>query len=267
MSRITGAIREMQTIEESASRDQWVNRIHPLVKFCVTMFYLICVISCGRYDLPRVLGLALYPFLMFALSELPFGEALYRLRIVLPLVCIVGIFNPLLDRRPGAEIFGFTLTMGLLSMLTLMIKGILTVLSSYLLVASTPVDDLCAAMRMIHIPRMIVVEFLLIWRYISLFMSEAEKTGEAYLLRAPGQKGIAMKYWGPLLGSMLLRSMDRASEVYEAMCLRGFSGDFPAGRIRKAAGRDFVYFVSFAGGILFLRIFPVLVLVGSLFAG
>jgi len=163
MSRITGAIREMQTIEESASRDQWVNRIHPLVKFCLTILYLICVISCGRYDLSRVLGLALYPFLMFELSGLPFGEALYRLRIVLPLVCIVGIFNPLLDRRPGAEIFGFTLTMGLLSMLTLMIKGILTVLSSYLLVASTPVDDLCAAMRMIHAAWQDQV--LALWKY------------------------------------------------------------------------------------------------------
>lgn len=267
MSRITGAIREIQTIEETSSRDQWVNRIHPLVKFCVTILYLVCVISCGRYDLSRVLGLAVYPFVMFELSELPFGEALYKLRIVLPLVCIVGIFNPLLDRRPGAEIFGFTLTMGLLSMLTLMVKGILTVLSSYLLAATTPVDGLCAAMRMVRIPRMIVVEFLLIWRYISLFMSEAEKTGEAYGLRAPGQKGIAMKYWGPLLGSMLLRSMDRAEEIYEAMCLRGFTGDFPSGRIRRAGKRDFVYFVCFAGGVFLLRSFPVLVLVGSLFSG
>ena len=267
MSRITGALHEMQTIEESSSRDQWVNHIHPLVKFCVTIFYLVCVISCGRYDLPRVLGLALYPFLLFELSELPFGEALYKLRIVLPLVCIAGIFNPLLDRRPAAEVFGFTLTMGLLSMLTLMIKGILTVLSSYLLAASTPAEGLCAAMRMLRIPRMIVVEFLLIWRYISLFMGEAEKTAQAYSLRAPGQKGIAMKYWGPLLGSMMLRSIDRAQEVYEAMCLRGFNGDFPPGRIRKAGRRDLLYLAGFGAGILFLRMVPVLVLVGSIFAG
>ena len=267
MSRITGAIREIRTIEESSSRDQWVNHLHPLVKFCVTILYLVCVVSCGRYDLSRVLGLALYPFLMFELADLPLGEALYKLRIVLPLVCIVGIFNPLLDRRPGAEILGFSLTMGLLSMLTLMIKGILTVLSSYLLVAVTPVESLCAAMRMIRIPRMIVVEFLLIWRYISLFMDEAEKTGEAYLLRAPGRKGIGIKHWGSLAGSMLLRSMDRAEEVYEAMCLRGFTGDFPSGRIRKAGRKDLVFFACFAGGILLLRIFPVLVLVGSLFAG
>ena len=145
MSRISGAIHEMQTIEESASRDQWVNRLHPLVKFLVTLFYLVCVVSCGRYDLPRVLGLALYPFVLFELTDLPLGQALCRLRLVLPLVCIVGIFNPLLDRRPGAELLGFTLTLGLLSMLTLMAKGILTVLASYLLVAPTPGEGLCAA--------------------------------------------------------------------------------------------------------------------------
>ncbi len=266
MSRISGAIHEMQTIEESASRDQWVNRLHPLVKFLVTLFYLVCVVSCGRYDLPRVLGLALYPFVLFELTDLPLGQALCRLRLVLPLVCIVGIFNPLLDRRPGAELLGFTLTLGLLSMLTLMAKGILTVLASYLLVATTPVEGLCAAMRMVHIPRMIVVEFLLIWRYLSLFMNEVQKTTEAYRLRAPGQKGIAMKYWGSLMGSMLLRSIDRAGEVYEAMCLRGFTGDFPSGRFPGAGRRDLVYLAGFGAGILFLRLFPVLVLIGSIVA-
>lgn len=267
MSRITGAIREIQTIEETSSRDQWVNHIHPLVKFCVTILYLVCVISCGRYDLPRVLGLALYPFLLFELAELPFGEALYKLRIVLPLVCIVGIFNPILDRQPAAEIMGFTISTGLLSMMTLMAKGILTVLSSYLLASTTPVNGICIAMRMLHIPRMIVTEFMLIWRYLSLFLGEAEKTSQAYSLRAPGQKGIAAASWGSLLGSMLLRSMDRAEEIYEAMCLRGFTGDFPPGRVRKAGKKDIVFFVCFSAGILFLRMIPILVLVGSIFAG
>jgi cobalt/nickel transport system permease protein len=254
-------------MDELSSQHSRIHSLHPAAKLIAVILYILFTVSFQKYDLAGLFPMLLWPVLLYQISGISMITCFYRLRIVLPLVCIVGIFNPLLDRRPGAEILGFTLTMGLLSMLTLMIKGILTVLSSYLLVASTPVDDLCAAMRMIHIPRMIVVEFLLIWRYISLFMSEAEKTEEAYLLRAPGQKGIAMKNWGPLLGSMLLRSMDRASEVYEAMCLRGFTGDFPAGRIRKAGRRDLVFFVSFAAGILLLRIFPVLVLVGSLFAG
>lgn len=263
MSRITGTLREMQTIEEASSRDQWVNKIHPLVKFCVTVFYLVSVISCGRYDLTRVLGLALYPFLLFEMAELSFRDALIRLRIVLPLVCIVGIFNPVLDRNPAAEILGFTLTTGLLSMLTLMAKGVLTVLSSYLLAATTPVNGICTAMRMLHIPRMIVTEFMLIWRYLSLFLGEAEKTSQAYSLRAPGQKGIAASSWGSLLGSMLLRSMDRAAEVYEAMCLRGFTGDFPSERTKKIRRKDLLYLLAAGAGILFLRIFPVLSLIGG----
>lgn len=265
MSRITGVIHEMQTIEETSARGQWVNRIHPLVKFCVTILYLVCVISCGRYDLPRVLGLAIYPFLMFEMSELPFGEALYKLRIVLPLVCIVGIFNPLMDRRPAAELLGFTLTTGLLSMLTLMAKGILTVLSSYLLAALTPVSGICTAMRMLHIPRMIVTEFMLIWRYLSLFLGEAEKTSQAYSLRAPGQKGVAISSWGSLLGSMLLRSMDRAEEVYEAMCLRGFTGDFPSESAKKPGRKDLIFLLAMGAGILFLRLCPVLSLIGGIF--
>jgi cobalt/nickel transport system permease protein len=50
---------------------------------------------------------------------------------------------------------------------------------------------------------------------------------EAYHLRAPGQKGIQVSAWGSFLGQLLLRSMDRAQELYAAMLLRGYDGEFP----------------------------------------
>lgn len=48
----------------------------------------------------------------------------------------------------------------------------------------------------------------------------------AYKLRAPGQKGIHVSAWGSFLGQLLLRSMDRAEDLYTAMKIRGFNGEF-----------------------------------------
>ena len=58
----------------------------------------------------------------------------------------------------------------------------------------------------------------------------------AYQLRAPGQKGIHVSAWGSFLGQLLLRSMDRASTLYDSMCLRGFYGEFYYANEKSAAG-------------------------------
>jgi cobalt/nickel transport system permease protein len=67
---------------------------------------------------------------------------------------------------------------------------------------------------------------LLTYRYVAVMMEEVSVMTEAYHLRAPGQKGIHISAWGSFLGQLLLRSMDRAEDLYESMQLRGFRGEF-----------------------------------------
>ena len=59
-----------------------------------------------------------------------------------------------------------------------------------------------------------------------MLLDEVSAMTQAYSLRAPGQKGIHISAWGTFLGQLLLRTMDRADDLYEAMMLRGFSGEF-----------------------------------------
>ena len=59
-----------------------------------------------------------------------------------------------------------------------------------------------------------------------VLLDEVSAMTQAYSLRAPGQKGIHISAWGTFLGQLLLRTMDRADDLYEAMMLRGFSGEF-----------------------------------------
>ncbi len=57
-------------------------------------------------------------------------------------------------------------------------------------------------------------------------MEEVSVMTLAYKLRAPDQKGIHISAWGSFIGQLLLRSMDRAEELYIAMKMRGFNGEF-----------------------------------------
>lgn len=261
---IGSALYEIRTIEETAERDRWVNRLHPLVKLFVTLFYIVTVVSCSRYDADRLFGMILYPAILFNLSDLSFREAVKRLRIVLPLVMVVGIFNPFFDRQTAAQIAGIPVSGGVITMCTLMLKGILTVLASYILIATTSIGKICHALRLLHVPKILVTEILLIYRYISVLLEEVRKMTQAYELRAPGRKGIAFREWGSFAGLLLLRSMDRANELYESMCLRGFRGEFYPPGVRKIQAKDVLYLLFWCIFLIILRGFPVVRLIGSL---
>lgn len=265
MNKINGAIYEIHYMDTLALRDQWVNQIHPLVKFVLTIVYIAAVLSFHKYDVAGVAGMMVYPAAVFILADLSFRDSLKRLRLVLPLVCFVGIWNPFLDKNT-VWIDGIQVSAGVLSMASLIMKGGFSVLASYLLIATTSVDKLCYAFRLLHLPRAAVTQFLLTYRYITVLLEEVNRITQAYMLRAPHQKGIHFRAWGPLAGQLLLRSMDRASDVYDSMMLRGYQGDFLYMREKTAIRmQDIAYLVFWLTVIAVFRIWPVVRLAGTLF--
>ena len=267
MSKIGDAIYEIHYMDTLAARDQWVNRIHPLVKFILTIVYVMTVVSFHKYDVIRLTGMMVYPIAVFILSDLSFLDSIKRLRVVLPLVFLVGILNPFLDKNV-VLIAGIQMSAGILSMISLILKGVFSVLASYLLVATTSVDKLCYAFRLLHIPKPVVTQFMLTYRYVTLLLTEANRITQAYALRAPNQKGIHFRVWGSLAGQMLLRSIDRAGSVYESMLLRGYGGDYRYLQERLAVRiKDIVYLLFWLGFIVLFRLYPVLLIVGNLLGG
>ena len=226
MDRLSRAQRQLREMERMAKGTSPVHRLHPLCKLAVTITYIFVVVSFDKYALSALTVMVLYPVVMFQAAGLSVRECFYRLRFVLPLVCAVGLVNPFLDHTPVVQLGALTVTGGVISMLTLMMKGCLALLASFLLVATTPVDMLCGALRRLHVPAVLTTLLLLIYRYIGVMMEEASIMMQAYSLRAPGQKGIHISAWGSFLGQLLLRSMDRAQELYNSMILRGFRGEF-----------------------------------------
>jgi cobalt/nickel transport system permease protein len=267
MSKISSAIHEIHHIDLLTSRDQWVNKLHPLVKLVLTVVYIAVVVSFNKYDVMGLAGMVVYLIAVFMLGELSLTDSIKRLKLVLPLVCFVGILNPFFDHN-RIVVAGIAMSAGVLSMITLIMKGIFTVLAAYLLIATTSMDRICYALTVLHVPKAIVTQVMLTYRYITVLMGEVDRMTQAYALRAPGQKGVHFKAWGSMVGQLLLRSMDRAEVVYESMLLRGYQGDYQYMRERtRLRGTDMVYLLFWLAVFAVFRACPVIMLIGNITGG
>jgi len=263
MGKLDRALGELREMDDLAAQDSPIHRLHPLAKLLATAAYIVAVASFGKYDLSGVLVMVVYPALLFQLSGVSPATCLWKLRVVLPLVMAVGLFNPLFDRAPLLAVGGVAVSGGVVSMVTLMLKGALCLSASFLLIATTSIDALCAALRMLHVPGMLVTLLLLTYRYVGVMTAELAVMTDAYHLRAPGQKGIHHSAWGSFLGQLLLRSMDRAEELYSSMQLRGFHGEFHYAGVRPFAARDGLWLAACLAVFAALRLVDVAALLGG----
>ena len=270
---IERSVHDLREMDMLASGDSAIHRICTGAKLLVTIVYILTVVSFDKWNMSGLIFMVFYPVLLFAVSGIPISTCFYKLRFVLPLVCAVGIFNPILDRTPafvlgdfmttelpqggftatGVSQDGFIVTMGMISMVTLMLKGIFCLMASFMLMATTRIESLCSVLRRIHVPSMLVTLLLLTYRYAAVMAEEVSVMTQAYSLRAPGQKGIHISAWGSFLGQLLLRSMDRAEELYSSMLLRGYHGEFYYVENTRWSVRDCVYAAGWCAFIVLAR--------------
>lgn len=264
MANLDSAIQNIHQMEDMAKENQFFCRIHPLAKVLVTLWYLVLVMSFDKYNLIGLAGMSLYLIILFIVGEVSVKMAFRRLRLLLFGIFILGTANLVFDREVLYHLNGFAVTGGMLSMLTLFLKAGLAILAAYLLMAGTTMTGICYALRSMHVPAILVTLMLLIYRYLVLMLKEAARMRQAYMLRAPGQKGVHIRAWGSFVGQMLLRSMEHAEQVFDSMTLRGFQGEFPLFVQQWKRRGSILYTGIWMVFLLILRIFPVFDMVGGL---
>ena len=266
MSNIMNSVFDMRLLDDLASRETVVHRIHPLIKLLTTGVYLTVVVSFDRYEIIGLLPLLFFPVLVLTLAELPLRPILKRMLLAAPFVIGIGILNPVFDQQV-IVVGGMSLSRGWITFFSVFLKCLLTVSAALLLIATTGMDRLASALRMLKIPRLFVLQLLLTYRYISVLMEEVSLIWMAYSIRAPQQKGIQRKVWGPLIGQLILRTFERAQRVYQAMCLRGFTGEYNTGGHIRITVLDAAYLVGWSLFFILARIYNIPMLIGSLLTG
>lgn len=266
MANTMDSLFNMRLMDDLALKETFVHRIHPLVKLLTTVIYLTVVVSFNRYEIIGLLPPLLYPVLVITLAELPLRPILKRMLLAAPFVVGIGILNPVFDHQVFM-VGGLTMSRGWITFFSVFLKCVLTVSAALLLIATTGMDKLASALRMLRIPRLFVLQLLLTYRYISVLMEEVSRILMAYSMRSPQQKGIHPRVWGSLIGQLILRTFERAQRVYLAMCLRGFTGEYNTGGHVRVTARDLAYLAGWSLFFTLARIYNIPMLIGTLLTG
>ncbi|NJD55570.1 MAG: cobalt ECF transporter T component CbiQ [Nitrospirae bacterium] len=201
-----------------------IHRLDPRAKLIATLAFILTVVSFPKYEITGLLPFFLFPVLLISFGDIPVRFILKKVLLVSSFAVFIGIFNPLLDRQISISFLGISISGGWISFLSIMLKFFLTISSALLLIATTSFPGICHALQKIGMPEIFVSQLLFLYRYIFVLLEEAMKIVRARDMRSFGRKGHDIKTVTRLIGTLFLRTMERAERVYQAMLSRGFSG-------------------------------------------
>lgn len=204
-------------------------------------FVLILLIGALPYGAWPVLLFIM--FLVIGLqiaSEIPFSVLYSRSLIVIPFmlaalpVLFIAGDGPVLQMQGIQQPWVIT-SNGLSHFVFIFLKSWLSVQVAILLAATTTMMSLLNALRVYHVPKILVLIFRLMWRYLSIMITKAQRMMRARAARSveriqPRRNALNHLAWrargtGAMAGSLFVQSLEQSERVYTAMLSRGFDGE------------------------------------------
>jgi cobalt/nickel transport system permease protein len=179
----------------------------------------------------------------------------------------MGMFNPLLDRQTLLVIGNHAIAGGWLSYASILLRFALTVSATLVLVAGTGIHNLCRGLEGLGVPSVFTIQVLMLYRYLFVLADEGARMVQARALRSVGRHGMGLRVHGAMLGSLLLRTLDRARRIHMAMCCRGFEGHVRTMEASRLRAADVAFVVGWLGLFVLLRLFDLTGLLGELVTG
>jgi cobalt/nickel transport system permease protein len=252
-------------------RSSPIHRLDGRVKFVLILAFILtaALLPAGAWaPYGALFGLIL---LVEFLSALGMGYVLKRSALAFPFVLAA---LPVIFTAKGSIVahlpFGLVVSeVGLERFASIALKSWLSVQAAVVLAASTQFPDLLVAMRAVRLPRLLVMLFGLMWRYLFVFADEVMRLTRARSARSgqsdlPNAKTGGSVAWrahvtGGMAGNLFLRAFERSDRIYMAMLARGYDGEvrtLPLPAIRR------VHWLVFIAG---LAILVLLLILGFLF--
>ncbi len=241
-----------------------IHRLDPRSKVIVTMLFVITVISYAKYEVMALIPFFIFPVLLITLSDTPFLLIMKKVLFVSPFALFIGIFNPIFDAGTVILWRNIHISAGWISLLSIMLKFMLTISAALLLIATTSFPGICNALQRLGVPVLFTSQLLFLYRYIFVLMEEAMRMAKARDLRTFGAHGTGITVFVRLIGLLFIRTVERAERIYQSMLSRNFTGNIPSMmqyRFRLSDAAFVFLTVIFLAG---LRIFNVTDLIGQL---
>jgi cobalt/nickel transport system permease protein len=219
-------------IDQYSDLDSFVHRLDPRTKALAVLAFVLVVMATPPTAWPAfALGTVLMAGLIL-LARLPLLYVLKRSAVVVPFVLMIALFLPFFE---GGQVAGscnvgwwrVSVTYeGLLVLWNVVVKSWLSALGLILLSATTPFPRLLRGLERLGVPRVMVMILSFMYRYIFVLVDEAMRLGRARESRNLGGGLLwRARTLGNMLGTLFLRSYERAERVYQAMLARGFDGE------------------------------------------
>jgi cobalt/nickel transport system permease protein len=192
-----------------------------------------CALTVAALQLPAGGAGGFFLFFFFlailaGISQIPLTFIAARTLVILPFILLAGLSAP----WRGSQGWSW--------FLALMLRSILCLLILILLTSTTRFAELLRGLRKFGCPKILAANLSFLYRYLFVLADEMHRMRHARESRRVGRAGVRaeLRTLGSMLGTLMIRSFERADHMYQAMLSRGFSGDFPVTAPRRFTWRD-----------------------------
>ncbi|WP_320174366.1 cobalt ECF transporter T component CbiQ [Maridesulfovibrio sp.] len=238
-----------QLTEPFAYGNSIIHSMHPGFRLaCAFLFSLAGALVTNLDAAASVLAAGI----IFSIAaRLSLSKLLKRLLIVNFFILFLWIFLPFSSAgEPLFSIGPFTATLeGILYTAIITLKSNGVILAMTALISTMEVQTLGAGMQSMKLPDKLCRLLLFSWRYVHVMSMEYNRMHRAAAMRAFSPRTDMRTYrtYAWLMGMLLVRSMDRAQRVWQAMLCRGFDGTFHTLTTYRTGKRDIALLLATLG--------------------
>jgi cobalt/nickel transport system permease protein len=241
--------------DQYRQRESIVHRLDPRTKILVVLALILAVAltPAGAFVAYGLLYLFLLAAVVLARIELPYVIKRSFIAIPFALAAVTLPFTVAGETLATLSILGgVTISVeGTVRFASILLKSWISVQAAILLVAITPFPDLLWGLRALHVPAALVAIVSFAYRYLFVLSDEALRLIQARAARSAvvdGRRSGGSLLWrgkvtGRMVGSLMLRSMERSERIYNAMVARGYQGQMRILNRPQMARVDYLFLI------------------------
>lgn len=230
-------------LDRYAVLDSPLHILEPRTKLLAFTALIVAVLSIPAGSGSLFIAYFFATAILMGISQVPLNYILGRTLVILPFIVLASLAVP----WKGYAGFGI-----------LFIRAVLCLILLILLTNTTRFVELLRGLRKLGCPQILVMNLSFLYRYLFVLTEEAMRMKQARDCRRVGRSPFReeLKVLSSMLGTLLIRSFERAERMHGAMLSRGYSGDFPVVSPKRFSWHDLVFI---AGVTLFIALTVVLV--------
>jgi cobalt/nickel transport system permease protein len=232
-----------------------VSGTDPRIKILCAFFFIFLVVG-GNLNVMRFSAFFFVLLVVALVSRTSLFFLFRRSLVIIPFAVLVALFLPFFSGGETVSVAGIALSIeGLERFSNIVMKAFLSVFCMTILAETTEFSELLKGFEELKVPAIIVVLVSFTYRYFSVIVEEARRMKIARDMRS--RKGNFMwqaRTLGTIVAQLFIRSYERSERIFQAMTIRGFTGEIKTLKQHEVTERDLMQGVGFCIMVMAIRV-------------